>query len=281
MAAAAAFPASNRAQAKDTFVIGAEGDPVLLDPLTRLRRHVASDHVPDLRGPRAQQARDAHDRASARNGLEGLEERPRLDVHAAQGREVHGRNTVQLGRRLRELHTLVVPARHSSRAMTSATTGTRSSAATRSRRPVATGPDKSLYHGCKTAGPYDRPDHPHHRRSSSFLGALALANFGIASPTALKKYKADAGTVGADGLFRPSGTFATQNPIGTGAVQAPVVEDRRQARPRPQRQVLGPEGQDEDGHPPADLGHNGARARRCRRVRSTSRTTSRRRMSRP
>ena len=54
------------------------------------------------------------------------------------------------------------------------------------------------------------------RRSTSFLGALALANFGIASPTALKKYKADEGTVGADGQFRPTGTFATQNPIGTG-----------------------------------------------------------------
>jgi peptide/nickel transport system substrate-binding protein len=54
------------------------------------------------------------------------------------------------------------------------------------------------------------------RRSSSFLGALCLANFTIASPTALKKYKADEGTVGADGQFRPSGTFATQNPIGTG-----------------------------------------------------------------
>ena len=41
--------------------------------------------------------------------------------------------------------------------------------------------------------------------------------FGIASPTALKKYQADAGTVDATGVFHPTGTFATQNPIGTGA----------------------------------------------------------------
>jgi len=53
-------------------------------------------------------------------------------------------------------------------------------------------------------------------RSSSFLGALGLPNFGIASPTALKKYKADAGSVDAGGVFRPGGTFATRNPVGTG-----------------------------------------------------------------
>ena len=77
------------------------------------------------------------------------------------------------------------------------------------------GPDKALYRGCQTAGQYSVRILLT-RRSSSFLGALALANFAIASPTALAKYKADAGTVGADGQFRPTGTFATQNPIGTG-----------------------------------------------------------------
>jgi len=77
------------------------------------------------------------------------------------------------------------------------------------------GPDKSLYKGCKTKGSstvtilLTRP-------SSSFIGALALTNFGIASPAALKKYKADAGTVDANGVFHPSGTFGTQHPIGTG-----------------------------------------------------------------
>ncbi len=57
------------------------------------------------------------------------------------------------------------------------------------------GPDKSLYQGCKVVNAstariiLNRP-------SSSFLGALALPNFGIASPTALVKYQADARTVG-------------------------------------------------------------------------------------
>jgi len=77
------------------------------------------------------------------------------------------------------------------------------------------GPDKSLYHGCKIVNPstariiLNRP-------SSSFLAALALSNFGIASPDALVKYKADAATIGSDGVIRPLGTFATEHPIGTG-----------------------------------------------------------------
>ena len=81
--------------------------------------------------------------------------------------------------------------------------------------PGGLGPDKSLYKGCKAHGQYSvsillrRP-------SSSFLSAIGLPNFGIASPTALKKYDADAGTVDATGVFHPTGTFATQHPIGTG-----------------------------------------------------------------
>lgn len=77
------------------------------------------------------------------------------------------------------------------------------------------GPDKSLYKGCKAHGQYSvsiiltRP-------SSSFLSAIGLPNFGIASPTALQKYQADAGTVDSTGVFHPTGTFATQHPISTG-----------------------------------------------------------------
>jgi len=77
------------------------------------------------------------------------------------------------------------------------------------------GPDKSLYKGCRTHGQYS-VTLLLTRRSTSFLGALALTNFGIASPTALKKYKADAGTVSAGGVFQPTGTYGTQHPTGTG-----------------------------------------------------------------
>ena len=52
--------------------------------------------------------------------------------------------------------------------------------------------------------------------SSSFLAGLTLTPFSIGSPTALKQYKADEGSVDADGIFHPTGTYSTEHPIGTG-----------------------------------------------------------------
>jgi peptide/nickel transport system substrate-binding protein len=53
--------------------------------------------------------------------------------------------------------------------------------------------------------------------SSAFLGALALTNFGIASPAALTEFEADAGTVDEEaGVFQPTGTYGTEHPTGTG-----------------------------------------------------------------
>jgi peptide/nickel transport system substrate-binding protein len=54
------------------------------------------------------------------------------------------------------------------------------------------------------------------RPSASFLGALALPAFAIASPDALQKYGADEGAVNADGIFQPTGTFGSAHPIGSG-----------------------------------------------------------------
>lgn len=77
------------------------------------------------------------------------------------------------------------------------------------------GPDKSLYKGCRAVGS-NKAIILLNRKSGGFLGALALSVFSIASPTALVKYDADGGTVSADGVFQPTGTFGTQHPIGTG-----------------------------------------------------------------
>src|SRR5206468_5872337 len=41
-------------------------------------------------------------------------------------------------------------------------------------------------------------------------------NFGIASPTALRKYDADKGDVDSYGTFHPTGTYGTEHPSGTG-----------------------------------------------------------------
>jgi peptide/nickel transport system substrate-binding protein len=54
------------------------------------------------------------------------------------------------------------------------------------------------------------------KASSSFLAGLTLTPFSIGSPDALQKYKADEGSVDADGIFHPTGTYSTQHPIGTG-----------------------------------------------------------------
>jgi peptide/nickel transport system substrate-binding protein len=52
--------------------------------------------------------------------------------------------------------------------------------------------------------------------SAAFLGALSLPSFFIGSPTAMQKYGADEGSVDADGVFHPTGTYATAHPTGTG-----------------------------------------------------------------
>jgi peptide/nickel transport system substrate-binding protein len=52
--------------------------------------------------------------------------------------------------------------------------------------------------------------------SSAILGALSLSSFSIASPKALEEFGANEGTVDDEGVFRPTGTFGTEHPIGTG-----------------------------------------------------------------
>jgi peptide/nickel transport system substrate-binding protein len=52
--------------------------------------------------------------------------------------------------------------------------------------------------------------------SASVLGALALQAFAIASPKALQDFKADEGTLDEDVGFKPTGTFGTEHPVGTG-----------------------------------------------------------------
>jgi peptide/nickel transport system substrate-binding protein len=52
--------------------------------------------------------------------------------------------------------------------------------------------------------------------SATFIPALSQQAFSIASPKALTEYRANAGTVNADGVFLPDGTFGTEHPIGTG-----------------------------------------------------------------
>ena len=52
--------------------------------------------------------------------------------------------------------------------------------------------------------------------SASMLGALTQQAFSMASPKALEEFDADAGTIDEETGFKPSGTFGTEHPIGTG-----------------------------------------------------------------
>ena len=76
-------------------------------------------------------------------------------------------------------------------------------------------PTTSLYKGCRTAGP-NSVKLLLTTRSASFLGALSLSSFSIESPTAMKKYGANQGSVDSGGVFHPTGSYGTQHPTGTG-----------------------------------------------------------------
>jgi peptide/nickel transport system substrate-binding protein len=77
------------------------------------------------------------------------------------------------------------------------------------------GPADSLYRDCHAVGAHVVRLRLRHR-SAAFLAALAYPAFGIASPTALRRYAADAGQADADGIFHPTGTYAIAHPTGTG-----------------------------------------------------------------
>jgi peptide/nickel transport system substrate-binding protein len=85
----------------------------------------------------------------------------------------------------------------------------------RKPEPGSPGPGKSLYRGCERADSLTIRLHLAHP-TTSFLAALAYPPFGIASPTALRKYGADEGEADANGIFHPAGTYGTAHPTGTG-----------------------------------------------------------------
>jgi peptide/nickel transport system substrate-binding protein len=77
------------------------------------------------------------------------------------------------------------------------------------------GPSDSLYKSCEAVDENTVALHLN-RPSSTVLSTLTLPALSIASPAALEKYGANQGTVDKDGVLRPSGTYGTQHPTGTG-----------------------------------------------------------------
>ncbi len=81
--------------------------------------------------------------------------------------------------------------------------------------PKSGAPADSLYKSC-TANGENEVVLSLTKASSSFLGALSLTAFAIASPKALQEFGADEGEVNADGIFQPTGKYGTEHPTGTG-----------------------------------------------------------------
>ncbi len=76
-------------------------------------------------------------------------------------------------------------------------------------------PTTSLYKGCKALGKNTVRLYLT-ARSASFISALSAPSFSMESPTAMAKYGANQGSVDSNGVFHPTGTYATQHPTGTG-----------------------------------------------------------------
>jgi peptide/nickel transport system substrate-binding protein len=83
------------------------------------------------------------------------------------------------------------------------------------RRPEPGTPARSLYRGCRRVDDLTVRLRLA-RRTTSFLAPLSEPDFGISSPTALRKYDADAGEADANGVFHPAGTYGLAHPTGTG-----------------------------------------------------------------
>lgn len=214
LAATAGFAAADRSQAKDTFVFAAEGDPVLIDgafvsdgPSLRIVFQIFEGLVRNKPGTGQIEPLLATSWKASPNGRIWTFNL-RKGVKFSDGTPFNAAAVCTNFNRQYNLPPLLQGEGVNYYWFTVfggyAKPG-----------PGNPGPDKSLYHGCKRVND-STARIILKRRSSSFLGALALANFAIASPAALKQYKADEGTVGSDGVFRAAGTFGTQDPVGTG-----------------------------------------------------------------
>jgi peptide/nickel transport system substrate-binding protein len=79
-------------------------------------------------------------------------------------------------------------------------------------------PKESLYKSCK-ATDASTAVMTLTKPSATIIPALSQQAFSIASPKALKEFKADEGRVDDEGVFHPTGTFGTEHPIGTGPLK--------------------------------------------------------------
>jgi peptide/nickel transport system substrate-binding protein len=73
---------------------------------------------------------------------------------------------------------------------------------------------KPLYKSCRASGPL-KAIVTLTRKNGPFVPSLVLSAFSMQSPTAMRKWGANQGTI-RNGVFAPTGTYAFQHPTGTG-----------------------------------------------------------------
>jgi peptide/nickel transport system substrate-binding protein len=79
----------------------------------------------------------------------------------------------------------------------------------------APGPEDSIYKSCEAVDESTVTLNLN-RQSAAFLPALSLPSLAFHSPKALQEFGADEGTVDEEGVFRPTGSYGTEHPVGTG-----------------------------------------------------------------
>ena len=190
--------------------------------------------------------------------------RPRVHLQPARGREVPRRHRLQRRRGLLQLRPLVQLQGPRPEPEASGTTRTSSAASPRTRRRRRASTSAARRPTTTTAVI------TLNQVTSSFPAALALPAFSIQSPTALKKYDADkvSGSEDALDLLR----VRHRAPDRHRPVQVRELGPRqRRGHPRPQRRLLGRQGQARQDHlqddPRRQHPQAGARGRRDRRLR--------------
>ena len=93
--------------------------------------------------------------------------------------------------------------------------------------------------------------------SGVFFPSLVIQSFAMQSPTAMKKYGADQATL-SGGAFQADRHVCVPASDRHGPVQVLVLDDRPEGRARPERKLLGHEGEAGQDHHPADLEQRGA-----------------------
>ena len=195
-----------------TFIFASSADPSILDPAyhsdgesSRVTNQIFETLVTTEPG-------GTGIAPSLAESWEASEDGKTYTFKLHEGVKFHDGDRLQRRGRLRQLRPLVQLHGRPAVATRSPTTGRRCSAASPRTSPTRSARACTAGARPRTTTPWRSSSPP---PSASFLSALTLSSFSIASPKALKEYEAD--KVGGTAEAPPfTGTFGTEHPVGTG-----------------------------------------------------------------